>query len=132
VTDNTPKRLEGQKILLIEDDMVLLKSMAAQLIQAGATVTVALDGAAGLSQFAKAQPDLVITDIIMPEKEGIETIMAIRGLKPDVAILAISGGGRVGAAEFLNLAVNLGADAAMVKPFRSEDLIAKAAELLRT
>lgn len=130
MTDSAETRLKGRRILLIEDDAVLLRSLATQLTQAGSTVAVAPDGKVGLEKFKEFRPDLVITDIIMPEREGIETLMAIKAECPDAKVLAISGGGRVGAAEFLNLALRLGADAALAKPFRSADLIATAADLL--
>lgn len=130
MSDSATPSLKGRRILLIEDDAVLLRSLATQLTQAGSTVAVAQDGRVGLEKFKEFQPDLVITDIIMPEREGIETIVAIKAIRPDTRILAISGGGRVGAAEFLKLALSLGADAALAKPFRSGELVARAAELL--
>ncbi len=65
--------------------------------------------------------DLVITDIIMPDKEGIELIMELKRHTPDVKIMAISGGGRTGTVEFLKMAKKLGAVASLKKPIRLAD-----------
>jgi CheY-like chemotaxis protein len=76
------------------------------------------------------QPDIVVTDIVMPEREGLETIMAIKSARPDVPILAISGGGRIGAPPFLDLARRLGADDVLAKPFRTAQLVERIAALV--
>jgi CheY-like chemotaxis protein len=73
---------------------------------------------------------LVITDLIMPNKEGIESIMQIRAHDPKTPILAMSGGGRLGNADFLKMAAGVGANATLPKPFESEDLIAAVRRLL--
>jgi len=80
-------------------------------------VPIASDGVRGLRMFRSEQPDLVITDIIMPEKEGIETIREIRGDCPDAKIIAISGGGRIGNMDFLKVAEKVGASEIIAKPF---------------
>lgn len=116
-------------ILIIEDDRPLLLGMARAFAQAGAHVILAADGAEGLKQFMAGSPDLVVTDIIMPEREGIETILAMKAARPEVPILAVSGGGQTPAGEFLNLAQALGADAVLAKPFRAGQLL-DAARLL--
>lgn len=121
---------QGKRVLIIEDDLVLLRGLAAVFEAAGASVTVAADGVSGMRGFRQVRPDLVITDIIMPNKEGVETIMEIRGEAPNLPVLAISGGGRVQAGEFLNLATSLGASDAMAKPFRSREILARAARLM--
>lgn len=128
--DAANEALKNRRILVIEDDAVLLKSMASHLTQAGAIVAAALDGQSGLDKFRAFEPDLVITDIIMPEKEGIETIMAMKAARPTMPVMAISGGGRIGSSEFLRLALSLGANAAMAKPFRNADLVTRASGLL--
>lgn len=116
-------------ILLIEDDRPLLLGMARAFTQAGAKVSLAADGAEGLKQFMITSPDLVVTDIIMPDREGIETILAMKAARPEVPILAVSGGGQTPAGEFLTLAKGLGADAVLAKPFRAGQLL-EAARLL--
>lgn len=115
--------LTGLTILVIEDDIPLLRSLGARVANEGADVVLAADGAAGLEAFTSRHVDLVITDIIMPEREGVETLMAIKRQRPQTPILAISGGGRLGGDEFLTLARRLGADATLAKPFRSDDLL---------
>lgn len=122
--------LAGVNVLLIEDDISLLRSIGGSLIQLGAEVATALDGKAGLEAFMRSQPDVVVTDIVMPEREGVETIMAIKAVSPTTPILAISGGGRIGAEEFLALALRLGADDALAKPFRTAELVARMKALL--
>lgn len=122
--------LKGRSVLLIEDDPVMLRSLGQTFVQAGARVTLAADGEQGLIQFHKQRPDVVVTDIIMPNREGVETIMAMKAAAPAVQIVAISGGGRVGAAEFLSLARQLGADAVLAKPFRSAQIVDMVADLL--
>lgn len=125
-----PASLRNRLVLLIEDDAVLLEHLAGSFTAAGFRVMTAPDGAVGLKKFEQIRPDLVVTDIVMPDREGVETIMAMKARDKSVPILAISGGGRLGPSEFLTLAVGLGADSAMAKPFRSKDILARAAELL--
>lgn len=91
---------------------------------------MAHDGQQGLSQFSKLKPDVVVTDIIMPHREGVETIMAMKAQAPEVKILAISGGGRIGSADLLNLARQLGADGVLPKPFRAAEVLEAARGLL--
>jgi len=110
--------------LVIDDDLTLLSAISGWLEDEGYQVMGATDGQQGLAKFERAAADIVVTDLIMPEREGVETIMAIKALKPATPILAISGGGRIGADEFLKLAKGLGADAALAKPFRRADLLA--------
>lgn len=91
-------------------------------MQAGCTVIAAQDGVGGVRLRQQALPDLVVTDIIMPEREGIETIVTIRKERPETRIIAISGGGRLGDIELLRMARLLGADDVIPKPFRAHDL----------
>lgn len=125
-----PSSLKGQRILIMEDDVILLKAIASWFSAAGCTVMTARDGVVGLQKFDQIRPNLIIADIIMPEREGVETIMAIRAMDTTVPILAISGGGRIGSGQFLSLALGLGASAALAKPFRSREILALAADLL--
>lgn len=122
--------LQNKLVLIIDDDSVLLKGLASSFAAAGCNVMTAADGVVGLKRFAQVRPDLVVTDIIMPDREGVETIVAMKGEDATVPIIAISGGGRIGPGEFLSLALRLGADAALAKPFRSKELLATAAGLL--
>ncbi|HEV2550320.1 MAG TPA: response regulator [Stellaceae bacterium] len=88
------------------------------------------DGRRALALLEQIRPDAVITDIVMPESEGIETIVAIRGVAPDLPIIAISGGGQILEAEFLDMALQLGATAALRKPFELAELLATLERLL--
>ena len=128
---NPPKILVGQIVLIIEDDPIMLRNLAQWFEQAGCRVMVAHDGDEGLAQFNTLRPNAVVTDIIMPNREGVETLMAIKNLDPDVKILAISGGGRLGSTDLLRTARGLGADAVMAKPFRSTDVVAAVSRLLQ-
>lgn len=103
--------------LVVEDDPVLLEAIGRVLAREGHRVTLARDGVQALERFAQDPAELVITDIIMPEKEGVETILSIKGRAPDVRVVAISGGGRTPANAFLQVAKALGADATLAKPF---------------
>ena len=122
--------LAGLTILVIEDDPILLRNLVQWFQQVGCKVAGASDGAEGLAQFRKLRPHAVITDIIMPNREGIETLMAIKMEAPEVKVLAISGGGRLGPVDLLRAAHGLGADAVLAKPFRSAEVINAVARLL--
>ena len=105
------------KILLIEDDKDFRDMLSVMLEREGYAVDQVENGIEGLRKVEKASFDLVITDIIMPEKEGLETIMEIRQLKPGTKIIAISGGGRSAAGSYLKTAEYFGAAKAFQKPF---------------
>ena len=122
--------LTDRSVLIIEDDDIMLRALGHAFQRAGSRVVVARDGDEGLARFAERTPDLVITDILMPNREGVETILAMKAKAPRVRILAISGGGRLGAEEILGLASRLGADAVLPKPFRAADILAVARDLL--
>lgn len=97
---------------------------------AGGVAHEAADGNAGIRILERTTVDLVVIDIIMPEKEGAETILEIKERWPSLKVLAISGGGRIGPETFLSLAEGLGADATMKKPLNFDTLIAQIATLL--
>ncbi len=128
--DEHDSQLANRFILVIDDDADLLSLMREALEEAGATVVSAPDGLAGLRAVAAEPPDVVVTDILMPTKEGIATIIEMKRLYPDVKIIAISGGGRLGPVDFLDLAKRLGADAALSKPFPLVRLVEQCALLL--
>ena len=117
-------------ILVIEDDQAMRKVIVSALKTAGHTVTEAENGQAGLSLLSVYQPDVVVTDVLMPEKDGIETIRDIRAGKHNVKILAISGGGRLANAAFLNTAKEFGADLVLQKPFLVRGLVDAVARLI--
>jgi CheY-like chemotaxis protein len=110
-------------ILVIEDDQNLRTILREILAQAGHTVTEAGDGSEAMDLPGAAAPDLVITDILMPEKEGIETIVALRRRHPGMKIMAMSGGGCVGTGHCLEMAREFGADSTISKPFNRKDIL---------
>jgi len=113
------------KILLIDDDLVVRTAMVQFLADLGYQVVVAADGERGLRLFRSEKPDLVITDIIMPEKEGVQTIVEMRREQPSTKIIAISGGGRIGNANFLKVARSMGANDVIAKPADPDDFAAR-------
>ncbi len=117
------------RILLIEDHD-LIRSLLREILElAGHTVIEAGDGAEGLDLFRQAGADLVITDIVMPHKGGLDVVTAIREQVPCVPIIAISGAG--GSAEdYLDLAYRMGAMKVLLKPFTPASLIAVIDDLL--
>jgi len=109
--------------LLIEDNQSVQLVVRKMLESMGHSVRCASDGDEGVTMFKKQQSTHVITDMLMPEKEGLETIDELRQLDPGVKILAISGGWRFMEADTcLTLASNMGADATLEKPFTMTQL----------
>jgi len=117
----------ARRALVIDDDDFVRATIAAILETAGYDVIEASDGQQGLQQFLRNAVDLVITDILMPSKEGIETIVDIRQRDREVRIIAVSGGGNIGSGSVLHAAQRLGADAVLSKPFTKDELLAKVA-----
>lgn len=118
------------QILLIDDDDLFRSMLRATLEQLGHSVTEAEDGNKGVMRYAQSPFDLVITDLIMPEKEGVETIMELKKKWPGVKIIAMSGGGRAAAEGYLAIAKKLGAIAALEKPFSTDKLTSAITSLL--
>jgi Response regulator containing CheY-like receiver, AAA-type ATPase, and DNA-binding domains len=118
------------KILVFDDEPSILLMIKKMLEKAGHEVDMALNGREGMELLEKNKPDLVITDIIMPEKEGLETIMTLRKRYPEIKIIAISGGGRIGAEGYLPSAKHLGADMVFQKPLVQKEFMEAVALLL--
>lgn len=110
-------------VLVIDDDDDVRSVLQDVLIRNGYDVTAAADGNQGLEQIRRKAHDIVITDILMPEKEGIETILELRKNWPETRILAISGGGVGSAGTYLTLAEKLGAHMVLTKPIRIQTLL---------
>lgn len=118
------------KILVIDDDEQM-RTLLRQVIEwAGYEVFEAGDGREGMLKQRQYKADLVITDLIMPEQEGLETITTLKQEFPGVRIIAISGGGRIGPEAYLPAAKELGADRVFSKPFDIKDLADTIKELL--
>ncbi len=116
-------------VLIIEDDQEVRDYLVAVLSRAGHTVTAAGNGRDGVAAFREQPTQVVITDIIMPEKDGIETILDLRREHPDLKVIAISGGGRSTPENYLHSARLLGADRAIRKPFKNEEILGAVREL---
>lgn len=116
-------------ILVIDDDALIRSILRDALEHAGHEVALAQDGLQGLKSFMQRKPELIITDIIMPEMDGIETILELRRLEPAVKIIAISAGSKR-MASFLGPAKMLGAARTFAKPVEIPALLAAVSELL--
>ncbi len=118
--------------ILIIDDEELFRNMLRQMLElAGHKVTEAADGGQGIEAQRKEPADLVITDIFMPEKEGIETIREMKRDFPAVKIIAVTGGGNKRRGfEYLEYASKIGADRVLSKPFERKEILAAIDELL--
>lgn len=107
---------------MVDDDPGVRGLLAAFLEERGFAVDTAADGEEAVARLREHDFDVVVTDIVMPNREGIETIIEMRRMRPSLGIIAISGGGAAGAAGYLESARLLGADGALEKPFSLEDL----------
>jgi DNA-binding response OmpR family regulator len=110
-------------VLVVDDDIVVRQACAVLLEDEGFDVVMATDGVEGLLKFRQIAPDVVLTDIVMPNKEGIELIIEMRREHPGARIVAMTGGGSWGTSNFLILAKKLGANIALPKPFDDLELI---------
>jgi DNA-binding response OmpR family regulator len=118
-------------ILIVEDDRDLREMLSSTLVRRKYTVLEASNGKEALNRFKPAIIDLIITDIIMPDEDGLKVIMRLKEIKPDLKIIAISGGGKAGPGNYLNLARALGADEIFPKPFSLQILISRIDSLLQ-
>ena len=120
----------SRKVLIVEDEPELLTVMADCFRRADIEVYTARNGEVGLELFRAIQPDLVITDIVMPAKEGVSLIMDIRKTGSDAPVIAISGGGARSCKDYLRWAKELGAALVLQKPFRMSILLMMARFLM--
>lgn len=120
-----------KKILILDDEAPIRRMLRKLLERNDYEVFDAENGTHGIKQFKEHKPDLIITDIIMPEKEGLETIREIREINSDIKIIAISGGGATDPKIYLELAEKLGADLSFCKPLNNKELLS-AVKLLLT
>lgn len=118
------------KILVIDDDTLLRGAVRIVLEAAGYEVIEADDGEAGLRLHQEHSPDLVLVDIFMPERDGLEVIRDLRARHPRAKIVAMSGGGRSGTLDVLEAAAAFGAQRTLSKPFPPSELLTVLRELL--
>lgn len=112
------------RILLVDDDSLQARAIELALNRSGFAVACAVDGVEGLEAYRHATPDLVITDIVMPRKDGIGLIAELRRIDPATPIIALSGGSIFGRLQLLDQAQRIGATATMSKPVALADLLA--------
>jgi DNA-binding response OmpR family regulator len=120
-----------KKILVVDDDATVRELLRVILKKEGYEVSLAADGREAIRCFRRNPADLIITDIIMPEQEGLKTILDLRKQYKDVKIIAISGGGQYGLGDYLDAASAFGADRTFAKPFDRVELIKAVGQLLR-
>lgn len=112
-----------KKVLVIDDDVAFNEILKEQLEWANYEVACAFDGSQGLSVYQTFKPDIVVTDIIMPNKDGIEVILAlVNDSTCHSKIVVMSGGGRIAGIEYLKLTENLGIKSILEKPFSFAEL----------
>ncbi len=119
------------RVLIIDDEPQIRVMLRQMLERIGLEVMDAPDGKAAIKLQQENPADLIITDIIMPEKEGLETIVDIKRSFPKVKIIAMSGGGRNQPMDYLCIAEKLGADKTFAKPIGQKEIISSVRELLR-
>jgi DNA-binding response OmpR family regulator len=110
-----------KKVLVVDDEPSITDLVSLILTEKGYEVSIANDGKQGLKQFESVEPDLVITDIVMPDMEGIEFIKALVKKKKDIPVIVMSG--NIVGRKFLKTACLFGAKAALTKPFTTQELI---------
>jgi DNA-binding response OmpR family regulator len=115
----------------VDDDAPLLKLAVEYLSRAGHAVTTAANGKEAMRLVQDSTFDLVITDLIMPEKEGMEVIMELRRTIPTLKIIAMSGGGRIDAGDYPATAKQLGASQTLSKPFSGKELLEMVSAVLK-
>lgn len=120
------------KILLVDDDLQIRDMLKLTLKRDGHEVTEATNGVQAVLKYVPGEIDLVITDIVMPEKEGIETIMELRSMDPGVKIIAISGGGRINPDDYLKWAHRFGVRYTFAKPVDRMELRDAIEDLMQT
>jgi DNA-binding response OmpR family regulator len=117
-------------ILLVDDDEQFRVMLSEALISEGFLVREASDGSQGLKHYAERPTDLVITDLVMPEKEGLEMIVEIKQLHSEVKIIAMSGGGRGSSQNYLKMAKAFGARLVLAKPFTHREMLEAISQVL--
>lgn len=125
-----PESRPRGRVVLIDDDAVLLGLMDHAFTAAGFLTRTAENGRKGLALVDSYKPDLVVTDIVMPEMEGIGAILQIKRKSQPPKIIAISGAGPGGRRDYLSWAKHLGADEVLAKPFRMSQILALASRLI--
>lgn len=119
------------RILIIDDEALIRDLLTKILEREGYETVAASDGKKGIKIYRENPIDLIITDLIMPEKDGLETIMELRRDFKDVIIIAMSGGGKIDSKTYLEIAKTMGATETIKKPFDPEELLKTVQEVLK-
>lgn len=117
-------------VLVVEDNLIVKETIKKILIQEGYNVIDAKNGIEGISKFKEHKPDLIITDILMPEEDGIGMLNEIRKSYSDFKVIAMSGGGQIPAHDLLDMASVSFADISLEKPISKRDLLKSVKKLL--
>jgi len=118
------------RILIMDDDELIIKMLRMALENRGYDVIAATNGREGVRLYGTTPVDLVISDILMPEMDGIEALKALRQRNPELKLIAVSGGGKRLKMDLLKVARILGATATFEKPYNIQDLLATVSRLL--
>jgi len=118
------------QILVIDDEPEVREFLVTALERSGFSVSSAANGREGVHHCRRNQIDLVITDLVMPEKEGLETIIELKREHPDLPVIAISGGARGDSQHYLSAAELCGAERVFDKPIAPDVLVAAVREIL--
>jgi DNA-binding NtrC family response regulator len=119
-----------KKILIIDDEELILHFLEQVLTEEGYHVITASNGEKGLELFQAQSADLIITDLVMPVKDGLKTIIELQEIDPNIPIVAISGGGTIAKERYLNVAGCLDNVKAMAKPFTRADILKVVREMI--
>jgi len=119
-----------KNILLVDDEEMIRQMVRAVLSNPTYSITEASNGVDAQELIRNREFDLLITDVIMPDCDGIELVMAVRKEQPDIKVIVMSGGGRVQARHYLDLAEKLGATRMFEKPFSTTEFQSAVRELL--
>jgi DNA-binding NtrC family response regulator len=120
-----------RKILVIDDDPSIREMLTEVLNDAGYSVDTASDGVEALRMIKSSTPELIVTDIIMPEQDGVGVMLQLSKEHPDIKIIAISGGGRISPESYLYMAEKFGAVKTFTKPFDINDFVDAVKTLLK-
>lgn len=118
------------QVMVVDDDQQVLRLISEIIEKEGHQVIQAADGERASQLFEQHPTDMVITDLLMPNKEGLELIQELRSLRPEVKIIAYSGGGQIEPDNYLDFAKGMGADRVFSKPIPIKELKTAVSELL--
>ncbi|MFN4164581.1 MAG: response regulator [Ferrovibrio sp.] len=119
------------RILVVDDNAEFGRILQAHLTAHGHEVVAAKDGEQGLALIERETFDIVLTDILMPQRDGIEVLRQVKQRWPSLPVIAVSGGGWIKAGDLLEMADRLGADRVLQKPVRRDDLLAAVDAVLK-